>query len=181
MTNKHARHEYLHPAPPPESYFHGIFTAMNGTSSGTHINGTFGFANLTNDAIHKGLPPCLPQKTMDLMRLIGCLRSPDWPWWRQPFPWWTLLFLVPLYSICSSLSNLQDWRSRELYVMVLFSCTSYTANKYSNKYLPDRGDIVSAIGAVVIGSLGNIYSRLVGGVAFTSMVTGVLFLVPVST
>ena len=65
--------------------------------------------------------------------------------------------------------------------MVLFSCTSYTANKYSNKYLPDRGDIVSAIGAVVIGSLGNIYSRLVGGVAFTSMVTGVLFLVPVST
>jgi uncharacterized membrane protein YjjB (DUF3815 family) len=28
--------------------------------------------------------------------------------------------------------------------------------------------------------LGNVYSRVFGGTAFTSMVTGVLFLVPVS-
>lgn len=46
--------------------------------------------------------------------------------------------------------------------------------------LPGRTDIVSAVGAFVIGLLGNVYSRLVGGTAFTSMVTGVLFLVPVS-
>jgi uncharacterized membrane protein YjjB (DUF3815 family) len=39
---------------------------------------------------------------------------------------------------------------------------------------------VSAAGAVVIGVLGNTYSRVVRGTAFTSMVTGVLFLVPVS-
>lgn len=64
--------------------------------------------------------------------------------------------------------------------MVLFSCASYAANTASNLYLPDRGDIVSAVGAVVIGSLGNTYSRIFGGTAFTSMVTGVLFLVPVS-
>jgi len=86
--------------------------------------------------------------------------------------------LVPLYSTCSSLSNLQNWRSRELYVMVLFSCASYAANTASNLYLPDRGDIVSAVGALVIGSLGNAYSRIWGGTAFTSMVTGVMFLVP---
>lgn len=63
--------------------------------------------------------------------------------------------------------------------MVLFSCASYAANTASNRYLPDRGDIVSAVGAVVIGTLGNTYSRVFGGTAFTSMVTGVLFLVPV--
>jgi uncharacterized membrane protein YjjB (DUF3815 family) len=63
--------------------------------------------------------------------------------------------------------------------MVLFSCASYAANTASNLYLPDRGDIVSAVGALVIGSLGNAYSRIWGGTAFTSMVTGVMFLVPV--
>ena len=42
-------------------------------------------------------------------------------------------------------------------------------------------DVVSAIGAFVVGFLGNVYSRKMGGTAFTSMVTGVLFLVPVSS
>lgn len=44
--------------------------------------------------------------------------------------------------------------------------------------LPGRTDIVSAVGAFVIGLLGNLYSRVIGGTAFTSMVTGVLYLVP---
>ena len=39
--------------------------------------------------------------------------------------------------------------------------------------------MVSAIGAFTAGILGNLYSRKMGGTAFTSMVTGVLFLVPV--
>jgi hypothetical protein len=63
--------------------------------------------------------------------------------------------------------------------MVLFSCCSYAANRATSVVLPGRTDIISAAGAFVIGSLGNIYSRLVRGTAFTSMVTGVLFLVPV--
>lgn len=63
--------------------------------------------------------------------------------------------------------------------MVLFSCCSYAANKATNIALPDRPDVVAAAGAFVIGCLGNIYSRVVRGTAFTSMVTGVLFLVPV--
>jgi uncharacterized membrane protein YjjB (DUF3815 family) len=63
--------------------------------------------------------------------------------------------------------------------MVFFSCCAYAANRAASLVLPGRTDIVSAAGAFVIGSLGNVYSRVVGGTAFTSMVTGVLFLVPV--
>lgn len=111
---------------------------------------------------------------------VGCYRDPRWPWWRQPFPWWTMLFLVPVYSTCSSLANLQSLRSIQLPVMVTFSCAAYAANKGANVLISDRSDIVSAFGAVVIGLCGNLYSRVVGGTAFTSMVTGVLFLVPVS-
>jgi len=110
----------------------------------------------------------------------GCIRDPTWPWWRKNLPWWTLFLLVPLYSICSSLSNLQYWKSLQLPVMVLFSCCAFAANRASSIVLPGRTDIVAAAGAFVIGILGNIYSRVVGGTAFTSMVTGVLFLVPVS-
>ena len=42
----------------------------------------------------------------------------------------------------------------------------------------DRSDVVSFIGSFVIGVLGNLYSRVFQGTAFTAMVTGVLFLVP---
>jgi len=65
-------------------------------------------------------------------------------------------------------------------VMVVISCCSYATNKVANHYIFNRSDIVSAIGAFTVGLLGNIYSRKMGGTAFTSMVTGVLFLVPVS-
>ena len=64
--------------------------------------------------------------------------------------------------------------------MVVISCCSYATNKVANHYIFNRSDIVSAIGAFTVGLLGNIYSRKMGGTAFTSMVTGVLFLVPVS-
>lgn len=111
--------------------------------------------------------------------VLDCIREPDWPWWRQPLPWWTLFLLVPIYSTCSSLSNLQYWRSLQLPVMVLFSCCAFAANRAASLVLPGRTDIVSAAGAFVIGLLGNLYSRVVGGTAFTSMVTGVLLLVPV--
>ena len=91
-----------------------------------------------------------------------------------------MFFLVPLYSTCSSIGNLQAIRSLQLPVMVAFSCIAYAANRVANKFISDRGDIVSALGAFVIGLCGNTYSRVIGGTAFTSMVTGVLFLVPVS-
>ncbi|KAI9436777.1 hypothetical protein BJY52DRAFT_1385866 [Lactarius psammicola] len=48
----------------------------------------------------------------------------------------------------------------------------------STWFLADKGALAPAAGALVIGLLGNIYSRWSRGTAFTSMVTGVLFLVP---
>lgn len=45
----------------------------------------------------------------------------------------------------------------------------------------DHSDIVSFIGAFVVGILGNLYSRVFRGTGFVVMVPGVLFLVPVSS
>ncbi|KAL9712845.1 pheromone-regulated protein prm10 [Leucoagaricus gongylophorus] len=108
----------------------------------------------------------------------GCFRPKRFSWYLQPFPTWTSFIIVPMFSLLSSLANLQPFRSKQLPVMVIISCCSYASNKIANHYIFNRSDIVSAIGAFTVGLLGNIYSRRMGGTAFTSMVTGVLFLVP---
>ncbi|THH28073.1 hypothetical protein EUX98_g6122 [Antrodiella citrinella] len=108
----------------------------------------------------------------------GCYRPPSFSWYLKPFPWWTQFIIVPIFSTLSSLANQQPLFTRELVVMVVISCTAYAANKVADHYIFNRSDVVSAIGAFAVGLLGNIYSRKMGGTAFTSMVTGVLFLVP---
>ncbi|THV06006.1 DUF1212-domain-containing protein [Dendrothele bispora CBS 962.96] len=165
VVDRHARKNYYsNNALQNLTYTHGRFEFVNGTSPFTAIHGVIGRALITNS------------EEENIIK--GCIRDPSWNWYRQPFPFWTLFFLVPLYSTCSSLSNLQRFRSVQLPVMVFFSCCAYAANKAASLALPGRTDLVSAIGAFVIGLLGNLYSRVIGGTAFTSMVTGVLFLVP---
>jgi len=137
---------------------------VNGTS--LPLNGTWTFAH----TVQAG----------DLNIVDGCYRPKSFPWYLQPFPFWTSFIIVPLFSFLSSLSNLQPLKSRQLPVMVIISCCSYATNKVANHYIFNRSDVVSAIGAFTVGLLGNVYSRRMGGTAFTSMVTGVLFLVPVS-
>ncbi|KAG1825753.1 uncharacterized protein BJ212DRAFT_295650 [Suillus subaureus] len=160
VLNKHARHNLDKAEAGRYTMYHGTFHAENGTSP-VPGGAIFGFA-----------------QTNDPHIVNGCYREPNWPWWRKELPWWTLFFLVPAYSLCSSLSNLQKLRSWQLLVMVVFACCAFVANRLSNNYLPGKSDIISASGALVIGVLGNVYSRVMRGTAFTAMVTGVLFLVP---
>ncbi|KAI0094362.1 DUF1212-domain-containing protein [Irpex rosettiformis] len=144
-------------------FLNGTFYANNTSSMISVISGAFTFLDST------GANPYLVK---------GCYRDPSWPWYRKAFPWWTLLFLVPLYATCSSVANLQRVRSVQLPVMVLFSCAAYATTKSVELYVTDHVAVVSAFGAIVIGLCGNTWSRLGGGTAFTSMITGVLFLVP---
>lgn len=109
----------------------------------------------------------------------ACYRPPDFPWYLQPYPWWAQFIIVPIFSFISSFNNEQPI-TLDLFVMVFISIVSYAANKVADHFIFNRSDVVSAIGAFVVGLLGNIYSRKMRGTAFTVMVTGVLFLVPVS-
>lgn len=164
MLDRRARETYYSGFPRNITYTHGQFDFANGTD-GLPIRGVLGLS----------MGSYQEQNIVE-----GCFRDPIWPWWRKPFPWWMLFLLVPLYSLCSSLSNLQALRSIQLPIMILFSTCAFAANRGTSYLLPGRTDIVSAAGGFVIGTLGNLYSRVARGTAFTSMVTGVLFLVPVS-
>ncbi|KIY70181.1 DUF1212-domain-containing protein [Cylindrobasidium torrendii FP15055 ss-10] len=164
VVDRHARKAYLDAGKPSSyTYAHGTFRMTNSTIPFLPINGVLATGEPSYQQSHL---------------VKGCFRDPDWQWWLQPFPWWTLLFLVPIYTTCTSLSNLQYYRSVQLPVMIFFACCSYAANRGVGVVLPTRMDVVSAAGAFVIGMLGNVYSRVIGGTAFTSMVTGVVFLVP---
>ncbi|KAF9451649.1 DUF1212-domain-containing protein [Macrolepiota fuliginosa MF-IS2] len=142
----------------------GTWVADNSTTVAVPLIGTWTFNHNTSPAQY------------DIIN--GCYRPSHFPWFLQPFPTWTSFIIVPLFSLLSSLANLQPFRSKQLPVMVIISCCSYASNKIANHYIFNRSDIVSAIGAFTVGLLGNIYSRKMRGTAFTSMVTGVLFLVP---
>lgn len=145
----------------------GSWAADNGTVNNTiPMVGTWTFTH------------AVPLDQRDIIG--GCYRPKHDKWYLMPFPFWTAFVIVPVFSLFSSLANLQPLRSKQLPVMVIISCCSYASNRIANHYIFNRSDVVSAIGAFTVGLLGNIYSRKMGGTAFTSMVTGVLFLVPVS-
>lgn len=147
---------------------HGTFTADNSTGDMSTWTGAFTFANVSH-VIGEANPQDL---------LEGCYRSSNSIFLLKAFPYWTLFLLVPAYSFISSLWNMQPIRSRQLPVMVLISCASFAANKAANHYIFNRSDVVSAIGAFVVGLLGNIYSRACGGTAFQVMSVAVCFLIP---
>ncbi|KAH8833204.1 hypothetical protein DL96DRAFT_1677403 [Flagelloscypha sp. PMI_526] len=143
-----------------ESYVHGKFTWSNETLAGMSISGTLNRHENILDEAYAAL--AILMGGFGNNHSIGGLQH----FWSQ------------YYSFISSLSNLQHWKSPQIVVMVVFSSVSWTVNRICGLVLSGKSDIVSAAGALTIGVLGNMYSRLVGGTAFTVMVTGVMFLVP---
>ncbi|VDB99586.1 unnamed protein product [Peniophora sp. CBMAI 1063] len=149
-------------------YVHGVLTAPADKNSGHAVNftATFGFKN----------------ETLAVATAKACFRGPEWPWPFLPslhWPWWRYLILVPAYATAISLSNLQSYRSWRLIVMVGFACVAYLVNTFAHRLVGGPSiDVASALAAAALGTMGNIQSRIFGGTAFTSMVPGVLFLVP---
>lgn len=145
----------------------GSFEAFNTTSVADSFSGSFTFTNTT--------------ETVAADTVQGCFRNPGWAWYLQPLPYWSLFILVPLFAFCSSMNSQQHWWSRQMLVMVFIACMSFLLTRLANLHwgLEDHPDYVSLIGSWLVGILGNGYSRRFGGTAFTSMLTGILLLVPV--
>jgi hypothetical protein len=70
-----------------------------------------------------------------------------------------------------------------LWRMLVIGCLNLmasSANKAGTEYIFDSGDVISALGATVVGILGSIYGRWSPGDALPSMMPGILILLPVS-
>lgn len=139
-----------------ESYtLSGSFDASNSTMGDMQgWAGTFTFTNATtntNTAVAKGLT---------------CNRLPSDPWWRHELNPFFAFLLVPSFAIFLSLWNLAPIRSRQFPVTIVIACIGWLCNKLANTYIFGRSDIVSFLGAFVVGVLGNLYSRILGCASF---------------
>lgn len=142
------------------------------SNASTALNGTFIFSQLV-----------LPDTPLVKYHYImdGCYRDPSWSIVFQPLGWQWLFALAPLFVFCLASLNGQGYKDwRRLLVIVAFGCSSFAANKLFNMWIYDRGDVVSAIGATVVGILGTIYGHYSEGDALPSMIPGILVLLPVS-
>lgn len=145
----------------------GIYSAANTTLS---LDGTF----LLSQMIGPDTPLVKYHYIMD-----GCYRDPSWPSVLQPLSWKWLFLQAPVFVFCLASLNGQSYRDwRRLLIIVFFGCCSFTANKVFNMWIFDQGDVVSAIGATVVGILGTIYGHYSEGDALPSMIPGILVLLP---
>ena len=108
LVNSHLRHEIDQTTRGLMSsiVISGSFTSENATFPVS--DGSFQFSNATQ-AITSNI-------------IKGCYRNPDWAWYFKPFPVWTLVILVPLYTFFSTSWNLQPWKSKQLPAMIIISC-----------------------------------------------------------
>ncbi|KAF5098634.1 hypothetical protein D0Z00_001977 [Geotrichum galactomycetum] len=90
-------------------------------------------------------------------------------------PWWRTLF-VPMFTLGLALVNQAHWR--QIPVMVVISGAGYTATYFSGLRLANAAELTSALGALVIGVLGNVYSRVGHGLAFVAMLPAIFVQVP---
>ena len=63
--------------------------------------------------------------------------------------------------------------------MTAFGCSSFAANFFFNRWIYNQNDVVSAIGATVVGILGAARGASSPGDKLPSMVPGILVLLPV--
>ncbi|KDN52600.1 DUF1212-domain-containing protein [Tilletiaria anomala UBC 951] len=143
----------------------GSFTLANETMP--MWNGTFSFTNGTGGS----------GNSLKLGN-INCERDLGDPWWKSNVSAWFNFLFVPLFSLLLCMHNQQPWKSKELPVMIIIACIGFACNLLANHFIFSRSDVVSAIGSFIIGILGNAYSRIFRGTAFTAMAVAVLFLVP---
>ncbi|KAJ7628480.1 hypothetical protein FB45DRAFT_794332 [Roridomyces roridus] len=104
--------------------------------------------------------------------------NPQGGWWqRTPSIWWAFL-TVPMYSLFLSMRNFAPWRSKEMLLLIVFSCIGWVTNHFTSTKFVNRSDISAAVGAFAVSFLANVYARFFSGNAFVIMITGILFQLP---
>lgn len=90
-------------------------------------------------------------------------------------PQWRILF-IPCFTLTIALVNQAHWR--QLPVMIFISACGYVVTFFSTRRFASAAELTSAIGALVIGVLGNMYSRVGHGLAFAAMLPAIFVQVP---
>lgn len=88
---------------------------------------------------------------------------------------WRILF-VPLFSVCLGLINQARWS--QIPVMIVILSVGYIGTYFAGKHFASVTEFTAAIGAFIIGILGNMYSRIWKGMAVSAMLPAIFVQVP---
>lgn len=83
---------------------------------------------------------------------------------------------VPAFTLCLCIINQAKWK--QMPVMLVISFAGYIVNYYSAMKFPSSAQISNTFGALIIGVLGNLYSRVRHGVAAAALLPAIFVQVP---
>ncbi|KAI9838388.1 MAG: hypothetical protein M1819_005657 [Sarea resinae] len=95
---------------------------------------------------------------------------------RTKLPEYYGFFFVPAFTICLCIINQAKWK--QIPVMVVISFAGYIVNFFSARRFASNAQIANTLGALAIGVLGNLYSRLQHGVAAAALIPAIFVQVP---
>lgn len=99
-----------------------------------------------------------------------CPASPITNEYLQRFPF------VLIFTVCLAIVNHAKWK--QIPVMMVISLAGYVVSYFSNKRFYSNTQVSNALGAFVIGVMGNVYSRVRHGLAAAAMLPAIFVLVP---
>lgn len=90
-------------------------------------------------------------------------------------PWYRFIF-VPMFTLGLCLIN--QAKLFQIPIMLIISCAGYVVSYFASKHFYNSTEFTSAMGAFVIGILGNLYSRVFKGLAVSAMLPAIFVQVP---
>ena len=93
---------------------------------------------------------------------------------KWPF-WWEVSFVLP-FTLCLIIINQGKWK--KMPPMLLLAMVGYLVNHYSAERFASNAQIAQTLGALAIGVLANLYSRLRHGLAAAVLLPAIFVQVP---
>lgn len=83
---------------------------------------------------------------------------------------------VPAFTMCLCVINQAKWKQTP--VMLIISFAGYIVNFFTAKKFPSSAQLSNTFGALAVGVLGNLYSRMRHGVAAAALIPAIFVQVP---
>ena len=106
---------------------------------------------------------------------VSCPTPENMDWWTKN-PLVSRFPFVPLFTMCLIIINQAKWKQAP--VMLLISFAGYQVNYWSAQRFSNNVQIANALGALAIGVIGNLYSRLRHGLAAAALLPAIFVQVP---
>ncbi|KAL8794241.1 MAG: hypothetical protein Q9195_003195 [Heterodermia aff. obscurata] len=90
-------------------------------------------------------------------------------------PWYPFIF-VPPFTLCLIVIN--QGKFKQMPVMLFIAFTGYVVNHFSAARFKSNAQVANTLGAVAVGVLGNLYSRLRHGLAAAALLPAIFVQVP---